>query len=287
MGILDQLEQESARRRAEEAQKQVELEAREKAFKSALEPAMEAFADFITRLTKRLRELQPECARDYEVPGYGSIPTQVIHEYTIKRSGSGQSSELSLAFQANILTERCANVEVIGSSRYKAVHASFQKLHIGGLQASKRDANGEVQSAIFRARGRIPLTVHAATDLATTSVKIQFVNFQDFTSFTKIFPAAQFADSFELIAGFITRESDQLITESIPDKLKASLKNKVQQELIKRKWEEKLAQQQDAEKLRLEQEAKLGFKLKQQGAFLFIKVRELFAQIVDKVKRKG
>jgi hypothetical protein len=282
MGILEELEKQAAERRAQEASKVKSAEERERTYKEIIVPVLDAFADYVLKLTRGLMELKPERGRVYEMPGYGSIPTKIVHQYDVKRNLSNFQAEVQVNFPAEIQTEQCKAVEVIGETRYKTLHAAFQKIHLGGVLSTKKDGNGIVQSAVFKPRGKIPLQVLATGDIALQTVRLQFINFEDFHPLTKIYPIAQFKDHFETIGRYLAHEDLKFAAEDIPDKLKASLKNKVQQEQIKRKWEEKLAQQEADERAKRAEEAKFGFKLKQQGVALMEAMKGTLAKWTKK-----
>lgn len=287
MGLLDQLEQEANRRRQEQEAQAREKESREMVFRTQLEPALVALQEFLGRLIKPLMDLKPERLVQYELTGYGTLVGQVVHEYQLGGSASGTMREVTLAFVAQLLSERCPLVEAKGATRVKTVASALQKVHLGGIQDPRKDGSGEVIEANFRARGKIPLSVHAIGEAQSGVIKLTFTNFEDFGSFTKTYTAAQFTpELFEVFARYITREDNELTKEAISDKVRQQLRNKIQQEEMKRRFEERMYQQQQEEQRRQEEESQLGLRLKKQGGALLDKLKSGLGGLLDKVRKK-
>lgn len=286
MGLLDDLEQAAQQRKLEQDEQARLKDERDRVYRTELEPAMQALQDFLGRLTKSLTELKPERIQEYDLPPYGTVVAAVVHEYKLTGSASAIAREIRLEFAANVLTERCPLVDAQGVVRVKAVTAALQKARLGGTGNARKDGNGEVVQASFRAKGKIPLTVHWQADAASGQVKATFSNFQDFSQFTKVYAPAQFnQELFEVFARYITREDNGLTQEAIPDRLRQHLRTKVQQEEIKRKWEEKLYQQQQEELRQREEDSKLGLRLKKQGEALLDKLKTGIGGLIARTRK--
>lgn len=255
MGLLDDLEQESQRRKAGLDDLEKEKAEREKVFKTVLEPGMKALHQYITKLTDNLKFLKPKSVARFDLPGYGVIVAHAEHDYEIVAAPMLHSLEVIVTSNLLIDTEQCPVVEAQGVSKVKALNALFQKLRLPGLAEFKKDENGEMITATFKARGKIPLTAAMLADEATGAVKLTFTNFDAFSTLSRVIPAAQFNEQmFDDIGRFVAREPSNLFREELPDEYKRQLQQKVQQEQMRRKWEQKLAAQQaeELEKLRKE-----------------------------------
>lgn len=286
MGLLDDLEQAAVRRKQEQEEQARQKDERDRVFRLELEPALSRLHDFFARLLKSLTDLKPERIQQYELPGYGTVYAQILHDYKLSNSGSATMREVRLDFIANVLSDRCPLIEAQGATRVRTINQALQKARLTGIQNPVKDASGEVVEATFRAKGRIPLSVHWIAEAATGQVKATFANFEDLTQFTKVYAPAQFTEElFETFAHYITREDNALTKESIPDKLRQSLRTKVQQEEIKRKWEEKLAQQRAEEEAKREEGSQLGNRLKQQGGALLDKIKTGIGGWLSKIKK--
>lgn len=287
MGLLDDLEQAAVRRKQEQEEAARQKDQRDHVFRTQLEPALNRLHEFFARLLKSLTDLKPERIQTYELPGYGSVFAQIVHEYKLSNAGSATMREVKLDFIANVLTDRCPLVEAQGATKVRTIMQALQKARLTGISNPRKDQSGETVEATFRARGRIPLSVHWIAEAATGQIKATFSNFEDLTQFTKVYAPAQITDELlETFANYVAREDNALTKESISDKLRQSLRTKVQQEEIKRKWEEKLAAQREEEEARREEESQLGSKLRKQGEALFDKIKSGIGGLLGKIRKK-
>lgn len=286
MGLLDELEQAANRRKQEQDEQARQKDERDRVFKTELEPAMQSLQDFLGRLIKSLTDLKPERSQTYELAGYGQVLASIIHEYQLTHTGNSTMREVKLSFQANVLTERCPVVEAQGVTRVKTISAALQKARLSGMANPRKDSSGEIVEAQFRAKGKVQLTAHFVAEAATGQVKATFANFEDLGQFTKIYAPSQFnQELFETFALYITREDNALTKEAIPDRLRQSLRNKVQQDEIKRKWEDRLYQQQLEEEQKREEQSQLGQRIKKQGGALLEKLKSGLGGLFSKVKK--
>lgn len=288
MSLLKQLEQAAEqRKRAETEQSQAAAE-RERVYRETVEPAMQRLHDYLQRLTKTLAELKTERIQTYELPGYGPVRAQIQHEYQLASAQQTQARELKLSFHAAVLTDQCPLIEVHGQARIQTIQAAFQKLGIPGLKEAKKDANGQISSGSFQARGKVPLTMQAQAELGTGMIKLSFVNFQNLGTTSKVYSPAQLNEElFDLIGRYIAREDDELFKENLPEKYRQSLKHKVQQDLMKRKWEERLQAQIEEEKRRQQEQQTLAHKLQKATTQAFEKLKVTLNQWLDRGRKSG
>lgn len=88
MGLLDDLENEAQRRKAE-ADRAVEVKTeRESAYRTILEPAMGKLRAYLTELVEKIKVLQPKIAIRHEIAGYGDVVAYVEHEYELRDAGN-------------------------------------------------------------------------------------------------------------------------------------------------------------------------------------------------------
>lgn len=287
MGLLDDLEQAANRRRQEQDEQSRQKERREQVFRTELDPAMQSLQEFLTRLIEPLTTLKPERIVQYELPGYGTLVAQVVHEYALGGTASSTMREITLGFTAVLLSERCPLVEAQGVTRVRTIASALQKAHLGGIIEPRKDQSGEVVQASFRAKGKIPLGVHFVADAASGQMRATFSNFEDLGSFTKTYTPAQFnQELFEVFARYITREDNALTKEAISDRVRQSLRTKVQQEEIRRKFEERMYQQAQEEQRKREEAANIGLRLRKQGEALIDKLKTGIGGLLSKVTRK-
>lgn len=259
MGLLDELEQQAQQRKASADDADKRKSQREEVFRTQLEPGMNALHDFLGKLVANLKLLQPKKQLRFALVGYGDIVGYIEHEYDLKSNVQPGSREIVLSFPCLVASEECPTVEVVGASKVKTVAGAFQRYHLGGLLEPKKDGNGEVISAKFNAKGRIPLTATFSADADTASVRMNFVNFDALGTATKNVPAAQLNEAmFDAIGRYLMREESSLFQEALSDSFRAQLRTKVQQDQIKRRWESKIGAQQKAELEQIKREQSLS-----------------------------
>ncbi|MBS0569397.1 MAG: hypothetical protein JSS28_02225 [Proteobacteria bacterium] len=256
MGLLDELEQQAQQRKASADDAEKRKSQREEIFRTQLEPGMNALHDFLGKLVANLKVLQPKKQLRFDLIGYGEVVGYIEHEYDLKVNQQPGSREIVLGFQCLVATEECPTVEVVGASKVRTVAGAFQRFHLGGLLEPKKDANGEVVSARFNAKGRIPMTATFLADADSAVVRMNFVNFDALGTATKNIPPELLNEStFDAIGRYLMREENNLFQEALSDSFRAQLRTKVQQDQIKRRWESKIGAQQkaDLEKIKREQ----------------------------------
>jgi len=281
MGLLDDLEQESQRRKASLDEVERLKAEREGVYKTQLEPGMQKLYEYLTKLTSNLGFLKPKVAVRHELSGYGTVVAYYDHEYELRINSQPTAKEITLNFNAAIASEECPLVEVQGAPKIKALATLFQKYRLGNVGEVKKDDNGEVTSASFRPRGKIPLSSVVSADADSGQVRISFTNFDSLHVLAKAFPPAQFNEAlFDEVGRFIARETSSLFREALSDDYRKQLQQKIQQENLKRKWESKIAQQQkeDMEKLKREQSIKGRIDRAVEG------VKEKAPSLLDKMK---
>jgi hypothetical protein len=278
MTLLDQLAKQAELRKAPESGGETAVE-REANFK-ILEERLPKFRDYLQQLTALLAAHPERLEQRYEIPGYGTIVALIAHDYEVKIfSPSKNSLEVKLNFNANVQSDACPLVAVAGVSRIQTIKAIFDKHRIPALQDTKKDAAGATAQANFRARGKIPLGLHAIAESSTGHVKLTISNFEDLGSSTKTYSIDQFDENlYDVIGHYIARKDNELTKEKLPDGVLKKLRHTAQQNEMRRKWEEKLAEQAAAAEMARQQEqeqSKLHNRMMAQGKMLFGKLSDL------------
>lgn len=263
MGLLDDLEQEAQRRKASLDEAEKAKAEREHVYRAQLDPAMQAFHEYLGKLTANLAFLKPKTQLRFEIPGYGLLVANIEHEYDLRSEKLSPSArEVVLNFHATVASEECPTVEIVGAGKVRTLNGIFQKLRLAAVHEFKKDDAGEMVSAVFRARGKIPMNVTVATDADTAQVRMSFTNFDSLGVAAKTLPAAQFNEQlYDEIGRFIAREQNALFREAISDDYRKQLQQKLQQDNMRRKWETRIAQQQKDEMEALRREQSLKGKL--------------------------
>jgi hypothetical protein len=244
MGLLDELEQEAARRRDEEAKTLAEREARDAVWREKLGPGMERLAAYLRKLVETLTFLKRRTRVTYPLSGYGDVVAYVEPQYEFRDAPGQTQHEITLEFGAQVAPEESPNLEVDGASRVRALNSLFQQSRLGGMADARKNASGEVTAARFQARGRIPLKLVITADRDGGLVKMQFQNFEGLAQSTRSFAPDLLNDKlFDALGRFIARDEPTFAQESLGEDLRRQLQSKIQHDQLKREWEQKLARQ--------------------------------------------
>lgn len=244
MGLLDELEQEAARRRDEEAKAQAEREARDAVWREKLAPGMEQLAAYLRKLVETLTFLKRRTRVSYPLTGYGDVIAYVEPQFELRDVPAKTQHEITLEFAAQIAPEESPNLEVDGASRVRALHNLFQQNRLGGMADPRKNANGEVTAARFQAKGRIPLKLTISADRDSGVVKMHFQNFEGLAQSSRSFaPDLLNEKLFDALGRFIARDELTFAQESLGEDLRRQLQHKIQHDQLKREWEHKLSRQ--------------------------------------------
>ena len=285
MSLLDQLAKQSEQRKTGLSDVESLVADRESNFKS-LEVSIQQFKDYLDQLTKLLAEHPEKVPQRYEIPGYGTITALIAHDYVLRLNAINKGSiEVNLTFNANVQSELCPSIDVQGVSRVQTIKALFDKHRIPALLDAKKDASGAISQAVFRARGKIPLSIVALAELSTGQLKLSLSNFEDLGTSIKNYTAEQFNEQlFDQIGHYLARKDNELTKEKLPDSVMKKLRQTAQQNEMRRKWEEKLNQQaEEAEQARIEaqEQNKFSNRLMAQGKTLVGRLAGLIKKKTD------
>ncbi len=259
MGLLDELDSEAQKRRADDEDVAARKAAREVAYRTVLEPAMIVLHAYLAELVAKLRLVQPRIAMRHVLPGYGDVVGYVEHEYDLKEARLPSSREVTLTFACAVASSECPSVQVEGVSRVRAVAALFQRNRLGAPLAPRKDASGEIAGATFKAKGRIPMTASFAADTASGQLRLSFTNFDDLATAVRMIAPEQVNEALhEEIARYLMRESSDLMREVLPEDYRSQLRARVHRQEVTRRWESQIVARQQEDLALLKREYGLG-----------------------------
>jgi hypothetical protein len=172
---------------------------------------------------------------------------------------------------------------VQGISKIQTVKALFDKHRINAIADAKKDATGAINQANFRARGKIPLSLHAVVDQNAAQLRLTLSNFEDLGVSVKLFSPEQVTDQlFDLIGHYVARKDNELTKEKLPDSVLKKLRHTAQQAEMRKRWEEKMAQQaleNEQRQRESDEQNKLHNRVLAQG-------KQLFGRLSGLIKKK-
>ena len=259
MGLLDELESEAQRRKSNEEDATALKAARENAYRTILDSAMADLFVYLNELVAKLRELQPKIAIRHALPGYGDVVAYVEHEYEVREARQPSSKEITVSFFAAVASSECPSVQVEGAARVRAISTLFQRHRLGAPLAANKDSAGDVASATFKAKGRIPLTAVFFADAASGQLKMSLSNFDDFSTAVKTVAADQVNEAlYDQIGRYLMREPTDLMREILSEDYRSQLRARVHHEEVKRRWESKILSHQQEDIAMLKREYGIG-----------------------------
>jgi hypothetical protein len=248
MGLLDELEKEAERRRAGDDEQEKAREERERIYREACEPAMQALAEYLGELFKKVQTLKTRTRLSFDLPGYGVVVAETEPEYQFRQTREPGRIRLEIVGVAQVLSEECPLLQVDGVSKVKAMNRLFQQCRLGGMQPMLKDEAGEVSSASFRARGKIDMSGEIEANAGSAQIRLSLTNFEGYVTNTRSFPPERLTeDFFDGIGRYLLCQSSAALKESLPEDVRSQLKARLAQQELKKRWEDKLAERQKAE----------------------------------------
>lgn len=245
MGLLDELEQEAARRRGNAQDADAQREARDRLWAEQTRPALEQLTEYLKKLAQNLAFLERRIRATYQVPGYGEVVAYADGPFDVRDTAPGKH-QIELVFEcvAQASPEESTQVQADTAAKVRMVNGVLQQHRLSGMQDTSKNANGDVTSAKFQARGRIPLAMNVAASRESNTVRIQFTNIEAFGTTARTFTAEQLTpELFDSIGRYLMREDQSFARESIRDDVRKQLQSQVQRDQVRRDWEQHLARQ--------------------------------------------
>jgi hypothetical protein len=244
MGLLDELELEAERLRAEQARHATDREVREAYWNEHLLPAMRRLDDYLQRLTRTLAQLKKRARAVFPLPGYGDVVAFIEPNYIVQSTPTATAYEITMEGLAAVTGEGCPLIECDSLARVRSVTAVLHQHRLTGISDLRKNSNGEIMAAKFRAKGRIPLKLVIAADLDSGQVRMQFLNLEGLGQSNRVFRAEDIDDALmDSLGRFIAREQQHFGQQTLDDGMRRQLQSRVQRDQIKREWERKLSRQ--------------------------------------------
>ena len=245
MGLLDDLENEAQKRRSDNEDAAARKAERETAYRTVLEPTLVALHAYLGELASKLKQLQPKIVLRFPIAGYGDVIGYVEHEYEVREDRQASSREVSILFGCAVASAECPTVQVEGANRVRAISTLFQRYRLGAALAPVKDASGEIVSATFKAKGRIPLEARMSSDTGSGQLRLSFTNFDDLGTVVKLVPAERVNEAlYDEIGRYLMREPNELMREALSDDYRDALRARVREQEVRRRWESQITARQ-------------------------------------------
>ncbi len=251
MGLLDELEQEAARLKAgggDEAAR----EARQLAWEDGLKPAAERLGEYLGRLAGNLSAARRRIRLVYTIAGYGDAVAFGEAPFECRVTPGATQVEMEFSFAAQVSPEESSLVVAETPGKVRLIGGLLQNHHLSGLHDVVKNANGEVVSGRFQARGRVPVRLHAIASQESGQLKLTLTNVEAFGTVHRSLTAdALTEETFDALGRYLLRENAHFGREKVGADLRRQLQTQVQRDQIRREWEAKLAVQLESDEKRV------------------------------------
>ena len=252
MGLLDELEAEAARRRGEGLDAEAQREARDAVWRDQLRPGMEQLSGYLKKLSENLAFLDRRIRVNYQLPGYGEVVAYADGPFDCRITPAKHQFEIVFECVAQVAPEESAVTQADNATKVRLINGVLQQHRLSGMQDTVKNANGDVTSARFQARGRIPLTLEVVASRDSGVARMQFLNIEAFGSSARNFSPEQMNEAlFDQIGRYLTREETSFARESVGDDVRKKLQSQVQRDQVKREWEQHLSRQLQEDEVRV------------------------------------
>ncbi|MCX7556665.1 hypothetical protein OS187_07490 [Xanthomonadaceae bacterium JHOS43] len=244
MGLLDELEQEAARLRGAGDQDVAAQQAREAAWREKLQPAAVRLGEFLTRFASSLTAAQRRIRMVHPIAGYGDVVSFGEAPFECRVTPGQIQHEIEFSFVAQVAPEESTLVIADTPGRVRLISGLLQNHHLSGLHDVVKNANGEVVSGRFQARGRIPVKVHVIASQESGHLKMSLGNVEAFGVAQRTFvPEALNEDTFDALGRYLLRETTSFSREKVGADIRRQLQTQIQRDQVRREWEARLAVQ--------------------------------------------
>lgn len=244
MGLLDELEQEALRRRNAESGEEAERQAREVHWREQLQPAAIRLGEYLGKFAATLTAAERRIRLVYPVPGYGDVVAFGEAPFECRVTPGQAQHEIEFSFAAQASPEESTLVVAETPGKVRLVNSLLQQHHLSGLHDVSKNANGEVVSGRFQARGRIPVKVQVLAAAESGNLRMNFTNVEAFGNAQRIFTADALNDElFDTLGRYLLRQNAGFSREQVGADVRRQLQTQVQRDQVRREWEAKLALQ--------------------------------------------
>lgn len=244
MGLLDELEQEAARLRGAGDQDEAVRQAREQTWKEQLQPAAIRLGEYLTRFSATLTAAQRRIRLVHPIAGYGDVVAYGEAPFECRVTPGQVQHEIEFSFVAQASAEESTLVVADTPGKVRLISGLLQNHRLSGLHDVTKNANGEVISGRFQARGRIPVKLHAVASQETGHLKMSLSNVEVFGTAQRSFTAEALTDeTFDLLGRYLLREVVSFSREKVGADIRRQLQSQIQRDQVRREWEAKLAVQ--------------------------------------------
>lgn len=98
MSVLDELKQETERRKQELSQDEACRVRQEEVYQNQIKPAMQSVFRYLNEMVEHLNFVKPEIPLRYEIPGYGGVGPVVTRDFKISVDSTEQPKFIKLWF---------------------------------------------------------------------------------------------------------------------------------------------------------------------------------------------
>jgi hypothetical protein len=214
MSLLRRLNEQAQQVKDAEAAQERARSDRKDRFAQITVPAMQALGVFLTEITEQLKVVRPPVQQSFELPGYGSFPTQCLFDFAVRVEPRYSEIVVELSWKSRVDTERAPRLVLNSFDRIRNLSELFKRLHLGGFKDEKRGPGGHVIACTLQASGFVNSKMTVVASLEDEVARFTFDNVDQLLITRQSVPITLFSDEMcERLGEFLLRENDMFIRD--------------------------------------------------------------------------
>lgn len=236
MGILDDLKNESANQKADEAKEQQRQADLLKYYQEKIHPKMLQLYTFLNEFIEHLNYINKITKVSYPIAPNGGLCGFEQSGYKVTIDSTKAIKDLNLSFSCKLIEPLVFEVE--NSERILTYTDLLNTFRIDFDRIDNKDNNYELISSKFKIKGPIQVNIILQADIQTSSINMLLNNFEKPGASKHIFKERHITEEF--IDGFgkyILHENPMFLKLEIAEDEKDKIRQSIQADLKRRKEE--------------------------------------------------
>ena len=236
MGFLDELKGQAASKRQQELEHQQKLERQQAFYQKEIHPRMQEIYRYLNEMTDHLNYINEETVVSYPVK-----PEKVTHpfyqrHYKVTIDSARTIQKITLKFSCEL--DEPVKYEVMGKEPVQKMKEWLNDYKIKYTARDYKDDSYELVSSKFTIEGPINVSVYFSGDMENGCVHLYLSNFESPGVRKHVLQPYHINQEFlDKFARFLLRKDDKFMNLDITDTHKQTIREKVEEERLKREQE--------------------------------------------------
>lgn len=229
MALLDDLKNQSDRRKRSEIEEAEHLTELEQRYRSRLLPCMRRIFRYLNELAEHLNFLQPDVSVQFSVPGGGRVPNLRQEGYRV--TADSTAAMRKIVFRFRLYGEEAARFKVSPPSVARDLNDLLVKHGIQFYSRDYRDSGHAVIGEIFEIQPNIPVHVVVEADFEHTLVRLTIINLEAPRTHQVSYTPEQITDELlDDLGNYLVRKNSNLTRLFLPEEARQEIREKLEEE---------------------------------------------------------